>query len=250
MPQAGDELIRLMKEEWLGGQRRNARFSLRAFARRIGLPPSAISELFNGKRGMTARMARRVVQGMALPPESGEAILALFAGPPPHAPASRAREFVQLRADQFHVISRWFYYAVLSLAETRDFRPEPRWIARRLGISTADARKALERLTRLGLLPVGAPVTTTTDIPDSWLKSSHFENLDLAVRSLEEDPLLERDFSSMTLVGDPARLPEAKARIRKFRRELTAFLESGDKKEVFQLNVQFFRLTGRKRKPT
>ena len=225
-----------MKEEWLKGRLRNGQYSLRAFSKRLNVPTSAVSELFSGRRQMTRKMAERVLKGMVLEPLVRESIMGSL------EPASRMesrrsarREFVQLETDHFHIISEWFYYAVLSLSETNGFIPKPLWIARRLGISESNSKLALERLTRLGLLKVnrdgsstehaGIQVTTTTDVPDTWLKCSHLENIRLAERSLSEDPVEERDFSSMTLVSSPARVEEAKRRIRRFRRELTRFME-------------------------
>jgi hypothetical protein len=39
---------------------------------------------------------------------------------------------------------------------------------------------------------------------------------------------------------DPALLPEAKDMIKKFRRRLSRFLESGKKKEVYTIAIQLF----------
>ena len=50
-------------------------------------------------------------------------------------------------------LSRFVYhYAILELVRLKEFRPDSRWIARMLGITTDEVNIALNRLIRLGLL--------------------------------------------------------------------------------------------------
>ena len=55
----------------------------------------------------------------------------------------RGTQYVQLTLDHFSVISEWYHFAILSLAETQDFKSYPAWIAGRLGISQKDAKAAV-----------------------------------------------------------------------------------------------------------
>ncbi|MFX5622600.1 DUF4423 domain-containing protein [Acinetobacter baumannii] len=47
----------------------------------------------------------------------------------------------------------------------------------------------------------------------------------------------------MTIPTDPARLPEAKKLIAKFRREMAALLERGQPSEVYDCNIQLVPVT-------
>jgi uncharacterized protein (TIGR02147 family) len=161
-------------------------------------------------------------------------------------------EFLQLNMDHYHVISEWYYFAILSLAETKGFKDDPEWIARRLNLTVTESKIALKRLARLGLLKrnknghlvwAGIHFRTSNDIANMSLRKSHYQNLDLARASLDKDSLETRDFSSMTMAIDPEKIPQAKDMIKKFRRTLSAFLESGDKKEVYRICMQMFPLS-------
>jgi len=63
----------------------------------------------------------------------------------------RDEDYVLLAHDVFRFVSDWWYFAILSLAETDDFDAAPWAIARRLGISREQAQEATETLLRLGM---------------------------------------------------------------------------------------------------
>lgn len=97
-------------------------------------------------------------------PAEAELILTeLTDASPKWRPASdMARPFLQLKMDEFYVASEIKYFALLSRAETDNFRSEIPWIANRLRISAESARVAVERLVRLGLFrKVGSKLRTT-----------------------------------------------------------------------------------------
>ena len=77
------------------------------------------------------------------------------------------------------------------------------------------------------------------------VRKSHYQALDLARRSLDEDDISQTSFTAMTMAIDPSRIAEAHRRIRIFRRKLCAYLESGERKEVYRLSVQLFPLSRR-----
>jgi hypothetical protein len=66
--------------------------------------------------------------------------------------------------------------------------------------------------------------------------------LEKAVISVEEDPIEARSMTGMTMAIDPAKLPEAKQMITEFNRGLCKFLESGPRKQVYQLGVCLYPL--------
>jgi uncharacterized protein (TIGR02147 family) len=245
---------KILREKLTERQLKNPSYSLRALARFLGFNPAILSMILNGKRQASAKVALQIADGLCLSPEER---LELFQSYAPSQNAEKKssaeiRQSVELQADTFRLISDWYHFAILSLAETQDFQSDATFVANRLGISKKLAEGALDRLLRLGLLEesedgrlqvTGQNYTTSSDIKSLSLRKSHFKNLELAQRSLETDALEERDFSAVTMAIDPTLLPQAKARIRKFREELAAFLSSGSKNEVYKMCVQLFPLT-------
>lgn len=248
---------RLLRNTLAQRRERNPAYSLRAFAKSLRMEASAVSELMNGKRLATLPIALRIADALALSPAEREALLSQAvdrrrkdfrrASLPLQSVASR----MQLSQDQYQTIAEWQHFAILSLAETEGFRSDPEWIAGRLGLTKSKVEASVRRLVRLEMLreengqlePTGLAYATPDEIRDASVRSGHFQNLDLARASLENDELSARDFGAMTMSIDPDLLPEAKRRIREFRRELSAFLESGRKREVYKVCLQLFPLT-------
>ena len=65
---------------------------------------------------------------------------------------SRVNEIQQLADDAARVIAEWYHYAILELTRLENIKPDSRWIARVLGITTDEVNLAVTRLLRLGLL--------------------------------------------------------------------------------------------------
>lgn len=247
------EIRKLISAEMARVRAVNPSFSLRALAKKLNLQPSALSEILNGKRLMTKKMAAKVLDRLCVDPSTSAKILGgLSNRTAEKTDHTEYTEFIQLNMDHYHVISDWYYFAIISLVETKGFKDDPQWIAKRLNIKVTEASTALERLERLGLLAreksgklktTGVQFATSTDIANMSLRKSHHQNLELAKRSLDQDAVEMRDFSSMTMAIDPDKLPEAKRMIKEFRRKFCAFMESGKKAEVFRICIQLFPLS-------
>ena len=65
-------------------------------------------------------------------------------------------------------------------------------------------------------------------------------------RLLEKMPSEEREQSTITITVDEARLPEAKERIKNFRKELAQFLDAGvvQPGKTYQISVSMFPVSG------
>ncbi len=232
---------------------RNSLYSLRAFARDLGVSPTALSDGLAGKRRFSSRNAQRIAAELGLAPVARERFVAEAQGRE-LAPAVEADAQTRtLREDEFRLISDWYYFAILNLAKLPSNQADPGWLARRLGISVFQAREAVRRLRRLGYVEVEGPrlrrttlpLRTSTDVPSSALRKHHLQNLGRAERALESLPVELREISSMTFAGSTARLAEAKRRIASFRRQLARLMESDEPDEVYTVAVQLFPALGR-----
>lgn len=235
-------MIQGLEKEWLLGELKrrkstNAAYSLRAFSKTLELTPGRLSEYLSGKRTVTPHMARKLALKLGVAPTTSTDIDKKFGAP--------------LENEAFAAIADWQHYAILSLMETKGFKLDEKFIARRLGISPLDAREALERLLRLGLVEKqGAKLTrtkrnlsTTQDVASAALRKSHEQNLRQAIACLEEVQVELRDISSITMAIDSRKLPLAKEAIKDFRRRLMLLLEAGEADEVYNLNIQLVPVT-------
>lgn len=226
-------------------------YSVRAFAKKIGLSPGQYSDLVRGKRPLTPKIARRMLERLFVDPETIEnAVRGLKTKRPP-AGDLRLR-YIELTLSEFRAVSDWYYFAILSLAETEGFRSDEAWIANRLGIKLREASSAISALLELGLLRrnqegalvvSGKQFTTTHDIPSSSIQKNHAQGLELAQRALMDLPPSEREFGAAVIALDPDSLPEIKRKLREMRREISEIARQGKRLEVYRLGFQLFPLS-------
>lgn len=250
---------KLLRERLAGHQKSNPRYSLRAFAKRVGVHVGALTNVMSGKRNVSRKLAERIVTRLDLDPQERSEILSLFPDKRRNSKSGVNQsevispKYLALTAAQFRTMAEWEHFAVLSLLECSDFRSELDWISKRLGMTAARARQVIDRLTELGHIRAAsdgtielthAGVRTSDDIADLSLKLHHSQGLDLAKESLYRDSVELRDFTAVTMAIDPEKLSVAKERIRKFQDELSDLLESGTSRtEVYRLSMQLFPLS-------
>lgn len=246
------KLYSLLKNEFDEKRARNPRFSLRAYAKLLGLSAATLSRIFNGRRSISKKAAAHLMRRLQV----DKPLLAASLNTENSDQQPSEVSFTQLDADQIALLSDWYHFAVLSLAETRGFKSEIAWISERLGITKTEAEAAVRRLERLQLLDrtaqgklraSGRQFTTTDRVRNLGVRRTNRQFLQLASDVLDklDDTawFVASDFSGMTMVADPRRIIEANRRIRIFRRRLCAYLEGGEKKEVYRLAIQLFPLT-------
>jgi uncharacterized protein (TIGR02147 family) len=228
-------------------------YSLRDHSKFLGIPTSGLSEIFNGKRKISRRMARKLMARIPLEAKVAAEVAKELSGKSSKTPEAD-NEFVVLDRSVFEVISNWHYFAIISLCDLDDFDSSAKSIANRLGIPLNKAKDAVAKLIDLDLLsrnsdgrlkPTQRNLTTTTDISNLAIRRSHQEHLDLASAALERIAVEERDFGFINIATSPDLLPEAKEKMRRFRRELCRFLESTKKTKtaIYRLGFQFFPIT-------
>jgi uncharacterized protein (TIGR02147 family) len=223
-----------------------------------------------GKRIPSYKMALKIVEALGLNPEEKEDFLSSLAlrkkelGVKRISPALRKMQHraTQTKArdisiDLFKAIADWYHYAILELTFVPGFPTDPakaaQWVAHELGIKTMEAKLALERLEDLELLcrgPRGEYMKSDgmTSSADKHLTTAahrrrQHQILEKSIHSLENDPISKRNHTAVTMAADPAKLPEAKRRIDAFMDELCAFLESGDRKQVLEMQISLFPLS-------
>ena len=232
--------------------RRNPQYSLRAFARALEIDSSTLSALLRRKRPLTAKQARKLIESLDIQdPALAQTLLLGAIG----APDSQSTpEYNELALEAAEVISSWEHYAILFLIEIDGFRATNHNIARKLNLPLGVVIECLTRCEKLGLARqegnvwklITKNIAFTTNVPNQALKEVHKQYMQMAIDSLDKVSRENRDVSGITMAICSQKLPEASRMIQEFRRNLSAFLESGPKDSVYRLNVQLFPLTQEK----
>ena len=246
---------------------RNPRYSMRAFAKDMNVPPSMMSDILNGKRGLSKISAVRFATKLGLNKSETELFCDLVESK--HARSQTVRlqaqsrleakttrglplKFLTLDQNKFSVVSDWYHLGILELLKTNNARFDSKWIASRLGISVLQATNALERMVALSMIksdgvkmiPVSEFVSTPDGLSSQALKNHHEQLIQKGLSALYTQNLEERDFRGLTVKCKKSDVPNVREKIRTFLRDLDAELnqdETAD--EVYQLSTQFFCLT-------
>lgn len=242
----------ILMQELSARKQKNSAYSLRAFARDLGIGSTSLSDCLSQKRKLSKTNLRRIAEILRMSPLQMDKLMGESKSSISET-TDRDQEIqrLQLAEDSFRLIAEWHYLAILNLAKIRNNQGSSDWVAQRLGIAHEQAATAIARLQRLGYLDIkrgklvrtSLPISTTRDIPSNAIKQHHNDNLKLAETALWSNEVADREFSSVTMAVDPKKLPEVKELLMKAKRKAASILSRGDTKEVYTLSFQLFPLT-------
>jgi uncharacterized protein (TIGR02147 family) len=231
---------------------KNPRYSLRAFARSLGVNHATLSSILSGKRTITTDTFEKFAKTLGLEPKQVDAFKVLEKADGDDTP----RSYYLLQQDAFNAISEWYYDAILELSLIPNFKLEPSVIAASIGITALQAKIALETLERLELLVreksgrLKIQHQNSTNILDPDFTTAAQKKYQRSVLEKSQDALENidrklRDHTSTTMAIESKDLPEVKKLIQKFRHDLNAYLQRPKSKpdSIYQLQVSFFPLT-------
>jgi uncharacterized protein (TIGR02147 family) len=239
---------------------RNARYSLRAFARDLGLKAPKLSQILKGACGLSVERGRDIAKKMNLSNEEKELFLVYLEAHFSRSALAKGRaklkletslSDLQLALEQFKIIADWHHFAILELIKVPGLSHTAEALGKRLGLDKKTVQTATERLEALGLLQkqkdrwVAAEqtVSTTYDIPSKHIQEHHTQVMQKAMSALQEVPVKKRDFSTMMLAIPGDQLEEAKNFINDFKDKFDLkFGKSKSPDRVYALGIQFFPL--------
>lgn len=255
--------VHILTEAYESRCARNAHYSLRAFARDLGISNASLCLILKQKQGLSIRAAERIAQRLGFNPAEKEYFCDLVQSHYARSESDRRIARIKLRKydaagtsldlERFKAVSDWYHFAILELAEIPGFRLGPQSIARALGIPPKAAALAVERLKKLKLLAADEQdgrlersvgfVATPSGIPSATLKKHHTQLLEKAKAALYTQTVEERDFSAMQFAMSREDLGWAKEQIRAFRRTLMERLQQNPMRDrVYCLAIQLFGL--------
>jgi uncharacterized protein (TIGR02147 family) len=248
-------------EEFRSRRTRNPHYSLRAYARDLGMPASKLSQNLRGLCGISVAKAEKIADRLQMREDEKVLFLALVESQ--HARSRVAREQAkaslvkireekldELSLEKFSAIRDWYHMAILEMTEIRGFKAEPVWIAEKLGLPLDIVQEAVQRLQTLELLKTdeGEWKQTQMDlelpsgVPSRTIREHHKQLLTKAIVAVDQVPVEKREYSSNTFSVDSACLPEIKNLIREVQRKISRIAHTGNKDAVFVLGMQLFPL--------
>ena len=101
---------RLLADELVERKQRNQAYSLRAFARDLGVSASCLSDVLHEKRQLSKKHTHSIAKKLCLSPNEARALREkkekILSSP----------HYLTLEEDVFHLVADWYYFAILNLA--------------------------------------------------------------------------------------------------------------------------------------
>jgi len=254
----------LLQNEFQQRLNKNPSYSLRAFARDLGIPVSNLSDVLRKKRGLSTESASKMVEVLKMGSDEGRYFVALVQKEHGRSVSVRneakrrikslesIQGFNEISLEKFSIVSNWVHFALLELSHVDGFDGSPKWMADRLGVSQGEIEEAIERLLKLGLLKrdvhgalkdAEIDLATGNDVPSKYIREHHRQILEKAGQTLEVVPVEEREYSVTMMAIDESKLSEAKAALREFRKKFCKNVQRSKKKNrVYCFSTQFFPL--------
>ena len=255
----------------------NPRYSLRAFARDIGISPQLLSNFINAKRGLSEVTAAKIANEMQLDKRERELFLNEIRSQHARSFAVRreSKNKIQklkstdrvlkthaLTGDQFKVISNWYHLAILSLFRSNPAGPHTAaTVSSRLNISSNEAELAISRLLKLQLIKkvqnrqqyqvMNLATEHESPQPGLAIRTFHLQVLKMLETQLQNGVVDTRYGSTVFLPLDVDQATRLKLLIHQFQEQaMSICAESFDDeltaikpKEIYALTSHYFQVS-------
>lgn len=252
----------ILLKEYEKRKTKNPRYSLRAYAKYLGMTASRLSEIFSHKRGMSPDLAHRIIDKLDFAEFEKSLFLDLVESEEARSPIdrqlavervkSKIKKYSEIDLDTYQVIAEWYHYAVLDYLKLENCSQDPAVIARHLNVSPEKIVNALERLVKLNFLHnvdgkysvVEQRLSTPTEIPSEAIKLHHTGILDKSKEALRHQSVENRFFQTVIIPITKEDIPMMKQMYTEFQEKLSAQLTTSPRKNaVYAIHFNFFELT-------
>ena len=233
----------ILNEQFSKRRMRLSNYSLRKFSLELGLEASVVSKYLRHKRQITPQAFEVIVSNLNLDHKN---IL------------SKEENFYRsmdklslLSGDYLDILSDWSAFAILECLNLATPINNIERIVEITGIKLSKVESLVKRLIKIGAISTDTDRWTDTfndvtfieneDMDTSAGRSFQKSLLDKAKNSIDNCSGNEKSHTCMIMAMDESLIPEVKAKIRDFRREISQFLEENHttKNNVYSLQIKF-----------
>jgi uncharacterized protein (TIGR02147 family) len=254
----------ILKRRLVERERKNPNYSLRAYARDLGINPGNLSAILQGKKGLSPQAAERIARPLGLSEgeqlelvqlaqaefarskkDRKQAKVALSIG----EPSLRATKDLTLEA--YQMISDPIHTSILEALRVPGVDASPEALAEAMGCTKNVVLDVLQRLESLELLNrvqgryqvLDVLVKSPRGFSSDAIRSHHSQILKKAETALYTQGLDEREFQSTQLCIRKTDLPEMKIFLQQMWQEFARrFAANSDGDGVYEFSQQLFKL--------
>jgi len=241
-----------LSEYFFKVQSKNPRFSLRAFAQKLGVSSSSLSEILRSKRKLSKSKALTFAKILRLPEKQVQILTEAFdkAGSLERLkPVANPLKEIVLAPHQFHIMGDRKYFTVLAML--RSSMNSLGNISTRLGLKESEVKSILDDLSAIGVLhkkngeyfeKEKVVFRTSEEFPEELLRKRRLQNLEACASAIKENRDGERGYFA-TVSVDKGKLDQIGPIVEDFVKRLSLFLRKPGSQDIFEVNVDIFPWT-------
>jgi len=245
-----------LKSEFEFRVKKNPRYSLRSFAQYLKINPAELSQVFHGKRRLSAVSAVKVAKSLGLNAQETKHLLWLLQSEK-NKKAGLNLDFQEpklvqeINLELFAKVSNWYHFAILNIIDMKNFIWSAREISKQLGIGQSEAQIAMNDLIQTGLVKIeerskkisARAVEVKSQIPSHSIRKYHRQMIERAMLSLDEVSIENREFQGVGFVINPESIPAIKNEIRQFSQYIANKFHKVSGQSVYQIEICLFPIT-------
>lgn len=255
----------LLRDELEIRARKNPQYSLRAFARDLGIAPSRLSEIIRGRRGLSVRTIAKVSEKLGLSDTERtyhtlHAQLQLTKNLQKKKRLKQEIKELERRfnyhelATETHVPITWLHFGILEAIDLPGFEFKPEWVAKKFGLEVHHAAELLEEIESMGVLKFEngrvkrlSRLVKFVPAPGQDSVEARREDYSKLIERVKAAVLTERVgaflSTSQYMALPESCLEEVRMMIQEFKEKVVSFYEKAEPGErVYCLNVNFLPL--------
>lgn len=244
---------------------RNPSYSARAFAMQLGVTPAFFSEILSGKKHLSSDKAIEIGRTLSLDDDETRYFGLLVQVEKAKSEELRQSLLLQMREiavpgtefqvydlERFQLIADWCHLAIRNLLRIDGFELSAETAARALGIPTAEAAAAIQRLVSQELIRLNAQtgryerteenlfVEAHDDAERLAIKRYHGEMMNRAIDAYQNGPLERRSATSLMIAADDEYLARFEKLSNQFLRDLNRLADESKAKKTKLFHISLF----------
>lgn len=229
----------------------NPLYSIRAYAKFLGIGKTTLSDFLNNKRSLSEKMLAKVLDKLKISENEKSKFRFEILSENKVGKNEFTKEEYDLSKDEFELISDWYHLAILGLAQLPNHLATLEYLNSKLGVDKNKISDALERLQRLELIEIkknkiirtSKPVKFHSEIPSEAVRNYHLQNLELSKKAIAELKMEDRYMTAISVPSNRKKLKSVIKLIEKVKHQIGDSMTTTDPTDVFTVAIQVFPVT-------
>lgn len=230
---------------------KNPLYSIRSFARFLGISKTTLSDFLNNKKSISEKLLNKILSKLNISDEEKKLYKKEILSENKNSKSSFSEDMHFIKEDEFALISDWYHIALLGITQLKNHSADISYLSKKLNVPAALVKEALLRLKRLKLIEIknnkiirsSNPIKYHSEIPSQALRNYNIQNLKNAENALVNLDVSERYFTSITIPSNKKKLKETCEAIEKAKYKISDSMKTKTPEDVYVIAMQIFPVT-------